>query len=208
MKSPIIISLQKQTPIFKIAISYIIAQKINFIVVKLLPVLILFLSFLFHQNLQAQQDNILFSETYISQEYVLDNNVNQGLNIAKIGFIPAEKNNHNVLIDNIQINQIGDYNKSQVYLKTAHTDLTLNQYGVNNDISIHKSNPEIKQMIKQMGNSNFVNDFSINSNYKVDMQINQHGNNLTLFNNGTNSISKEMKVTQTGNSGTILIYNR
>ncbi len=208
MKSPIKISLQKQTLICKIAISYITAQKINFIVVKLLPVLILFLSFLFHQNLQAQQDNILFSETYISQEYVLDNNVNQGLNIAKIGFIPAEKNNHNVLIDNIQINQIGDYNKSQVYLKTAHTDLTLNQYGVNNDISIHKSNPEIKQMIKQMGNSNFVNDFSINSNYKVDMQINQHGNNLTLFNNGTNSISKEMKVTQTGNSGTILIYNR
>ena len=95
-----------------------------------------------------------------------------------------------------------------MYLKTAHSDLTLNQYGVNNDISIHKSNPEIKQMIKQMGNSNFVNDFSINSNYKVDMQINQHGNNLTLFNNGTNSISKEMKVTQTGNSGTILIYNR
>ena len=208
MKSPIIISLQKQTLICKIAISYITAQKINFTVVKLLPVLILFLSFLFHQNLQAQQDNILFSETYISQEYVLDNNVNQGLNIAKIGFIPAEKNNHNVSIDNIQINQIGDYNKSQVYLKTAHSDLTLNQYGVNNDISIHKSNPEIKQMIKQMGNSNFVNDFSINSNYKVDMQINQHGNNLTLFNNGTNSISKEMKVTQTGNSGTIFIYNR
>jgi hypothetical protein len=208
MKSPIKISLQKQTLICKIAISYITAQKINFIVVKLLPILILFLSFLFHQNLQAQQDNILFSETYISQEYVLDNNVNQGLNISKIGFIPADKNNHNLLIDNIQINQIGDYNKSQVYLKTAHSDLTLNQYGVNNDISIYKSNPEIKQMIKQMGNSNFVNDFSINSNYKVDMQINQHGNNLTLFNNGTNSISKEMKVTQTGNSGTIFIYNR
>ena len=208
MKSPIKISLQKQTLICKIAISYITAQKINFIVVKLLPILILFLSFLFHQNLQAQQDNILFSETYISQEYVLDNNVNQGLNISKIGFILAEKNNHNLLIDNIQINQIGDYNKSQVYLKTTHSDLTLNQYGVNNDISIYKSNPEIKQMIKQMGNSNFVNDFSINSNYKVDMQINQQGNNLTLFNNGTNSISKEMKVTQTGNSGTILIYNR
>ena len=63
MKSPIKISLQKQTLICKIAISYITAQKINFIVVKLLPILILFLSFLFHQNLQAQQDNILFSET-------------------------------------------------------------------------------------------------------------------------------------------------
>ncbi len=208
MKSPITTSLQKQTPIYKKAISYTTAQKTNFIVMKLVPILILFLSFLFHQNLKAQQDNILFSGTFVSQEYVFENNVNQGLNIAKKSFIPAEKNSHDRLIDNIHINQIGDYNRSQVYLKTAHSDMTLNQYGVNNDISFYKSNPEIKQMIQQVGNSNFVSDFSINSNYKVDMQINQQGNNLTLFNNGTNSISKEMKVTQTGNSGTILIYNR
>lgn len=208
MESPITISLQKQTPIYKKAILYTTAHKKKIIVMKLVPILILVLSFLFHQNLKAQQDNILFSRTSISQEYVLENNVNQGLNIAKKGFIPAEKNSHDLLIDNIHINQIGDYNKSQVYIKTAHSNLTLNQYGVNNDISFYKSNPEIKQMIQQLGNSNFVSDFSINSNYKVDMQINQQGNNLTLFNNGTNSISKEMKVTQTGNSGIILIYNR
>jgi hypothetical protein len=101
-----------------------------------------------------------------------------------------------------------NYNKSKVYQKTVHLDLTLNQYGVNNEISFHKSNSEIKQMIQQVGDSNFVSDFSINSNYKVDMQINQQGNNLTLFNNGTNSISKEMKITQNGNFGTIFIYNR
>ena len=207
MKSPITTSLQKQTPIYKKAILYTTAHKTNFIVMKLLPLLILFLSFLFHQNLKAQQDNILFSETPLSQEYVLENNANQGLNIARKGFISAEKNSHDVF-DNIHINQIGDFNKSQVCLKTNHSDLTLNQYGVNNDINFYKSNPEMKQMIQQVGNSNFVSDFSINSNYKVDMQINQQGNNLTLFNNGTNSISKEMKVTQTGNFGTILIYNR
>ena len=121
--------------------------------------------------------------------------------------ISSEKNSRSIL-DNIQINQIGDYNKSQVNLKAAHSDLTINQYGVNNNINFYKSNQELKQMIQQAGNSNFVSDFSINSYYKVDMQINQQGNNLTLFNNGTNSISKEMKIIQTGNSGTILIYNR
>ena len=208
MKSPITISLQKKIPINKKAIPYITAHKINFTIMKMVSLLILFLSFLLNQNLKAQQDNILFSGTLISKEYVFENNLNQGLNIAKKGFIPAEKKSHGILIDNIHINQIGDYNKSQMYLKTAHSDLALNQYGVNNDISFYKSNPEIKQIVEQVGNSNFVSDFSINSNYKVDMEINQQGNNLTLFNNGTNSISKEMKVTQTGNFGTILIYNR
>ena len=207
MKSPITICLQKQTPINKKSVPYITAHKLYFTDRKMVSLLILFLSFLFDQNLKAQQDNGMFSRTPISQGYVIENNTNQDIIISKKGLISSEKNSRSIL-DNIQINQIGDYNKSQVYLKAAHSDLTINQYGVNNNINFYKSNQELKQMIQQAGNSNFVSDFSINSYYKVDMQINQQGNNLTLFNNGTNSISKEMKVTQTGNFGTILIYNR
>jgi hypothetical protein len=208
MISTVKINLCEHTDINKETITYITTFKTNFTDMKITTLLILFLSFLFHQSLKAQQDNILFLGTPVSQEYVLDNNTNQDLDITKQSLISFEKNDHSVLIYNIQINQIGNYNKSQVYQKAAHLDLTLNQYGVNNDISFYKSNSEIKQMIQQVGDSNFVSDFSINSNYKVDMQINQQGNNLTLFNNGTNSISKEMKVTQTGSFGTILIYNR
>lgn len=207
MKSPIIICLQKQTPINKKSVPYITAHKIDFTDRKIVSLLILFLSFLFDQNLKAQQDNGMFSRTPISQGYVIENNTNQDIIISKKGLIYSDKNSRSIL-DNININQIGDYNKSQVNLKGAHSDLTINQYGVNNNINFYKSNQELKQMIQQAGNSNFVSDFSINSYYKVDMQINQQGNNLTLFNNGTNSISKEMKIIQTGNSGTILIYNR
>jgi hypothetical protein len=207
MKSPITMCLQKQTPINKKSVHYITAHKIDFTDRKMVSLLILFLSFLFYQNLKAQQDNGMFSRTPIFQGYVIENNTNQDIIISKKGLISSEKNSRSIL-DNIHINQIGDYNKSQVNLKAAHSDLTINQYGVNNNINFYKSNQELKQMIQQAGNSNFVSDFSINSYYKVDMQINQQGNNLTLFNNGTNSISKEMKVTQTGNSGTILIYNR
>jgi hypothetical protein len=208
MISTVKINLRKQTDINKEKITYRTTFETNFTVMKITTLLILFLSFLFHQNLKAQQDNILFLGTPVSHEYALDNNTNQDLDITKQSLISFERNDNSILIDNIQINQIGNYNKSKVYQKTVHLDLTLNQYGVNNEISFHKSNSEIKQMIQQVGDSNFVSDFSINSNYKVDMQISQEGNNLTLFNNGTNSISKEMKVIQTGNFGTIFIYNR
>jgi hypothetical protein len=207
MKSPITICLQKQTPINKKSVPYITAHKLYFTDRKMVSLLILFLSFLFYQNLKAQQDNGMFSRTPISQGHVIENNTIQDIIISKKGLISSDKNSRSIL-DNIQINQIGDYNKSQVNLKAAHSDLTINQYGVNNNINFYKSNQELKQIIQQAGNSNFVSDFSINSYYKVDMQINQQGNNLTLFNNGTNSISKEMKIIQTGNSGTILIYNR
>lgn len=175
---------------------------------KIIKSLILFLFFLIYHNLKAQHDNVLSSRTFNLQDNVLNNNMNQVLNIVKMDFVSLEKNSLDFLIEDIHINQIGDYNKSQVYVKTSHADLTLTQYGANNGISFYKSNPELKQIIQQAGNSNFVSDFSINSNYKVDMQVNQQGNNLTLFNNGTNSISKEMKITQTGNFGTIFIYNR
>lgn len=171
--------------------------------------LTLFFFLLIQPDLRAQQENVLSMDATVGQEQSLEINTNQVLDLAKKNLVSSEKiNNHPILNNNIQISQIGDYNKSQVYLKASQSNLTINQYGDKNDISFYKSTPEIKQIIQQTGNSNFVSDFSLYSNYKVDMQINQQGNNLTLFNNGTNSISKEMKITQTGNSGTIYIYNR
>lgn len=170
--------------------------------------LTLFFFLLIQPDLRAQQENVLSIDVPVAQEQSLEINTNQVLDLAKKTLISSKNIYNPVLNNNIQINQIGDYNKSQVYLKASQSNLTINQYGDKNDISFYKSTPEIKQIIQQTGNSNFVSDFSLYSNYKVDMQINQQGNNLTLFNNGTNSISKEMKITQTGNSGTIYIYNR
>jgi hypothetical protein len=171
-------------------------------------ILALFFVFLIQQDLKAQQENVLPIGATVSREQNQENNTLEVLSLAKSTSISAQGITNPDLNNRIKINQIGDYNNAQVYLKAFHSNLTMNQFGDNNDINFYKSASEVKQTIQQVGNSNFVSDYSPYSNYKVDMQINQQGNNLSIFNNGTNSISKEMKITQSGNSGTIYIYNR
>jgi hypothetical protein len=72
---------------------------------------------------------------------------------------------------------------------------------------MYKNTGDLNQSVSQSGANNFISDFSLYSASAIDMSISQEGNNLTLFNNGTNSISKDLKITQTGNSGTIYIFN-
>lgn len=169
---------------------------------------VLFFLFLILQDLKAQQEQVLSIDGAFVQEKIKDNTSNQALSPIKNNLIYSQIVNNPILNNSVQINQIGDYHNSQVYSKASQSNLIVNQLGLGNDLLFSKSAPEIKQMIQQTGNSNFISDFSLYSNYKVDMQINQQGNNLTLFSNGTNSISKEMKISQSGNSGTIYIFNR
>lgn len=169
---------------------------------------VLFFLFLILQDLKAQQEQILSIDEIFAQDRIIDNKANQFISFEKNNLNYSQRVNNPILNNSVRINQIGDYHNSQVYLKSSQSNLIVNQLGTGNDLLFSKSAPEINQMIQQTGNSNFISDFSLYSNYKVDMQINQQGNNLTLFSNGTNSISKEMKITQSGNSGTIYIFNR
>lgn len=121
-------------------------------------------------------------------------------NFSEMGFIDQ---NNNL----IYVSQIGSLNHSDIVIISDKSNIVLKQDGNNNQMELHKSAPEINQTISQSGDHNFVSDFSLFSGKKINMSINQEGNNLTIFNNGTNSISKDLKITQTGNSGTVYIFN-
>lgn len=107
----------------------------------------------------------------------------------------------------IQVKQIGFNNYSTVTIKSENYEIGVNQNGFNNYLDLYKSTADLNESVSQSGSNNFVSDFSLYSGSSINMSINQEGNNLTLFNNGTNSISKDLKITQTGNSGTIYIFN-
>ena len=94
----------------------------------------------------------------------------------------------------IHISQIGFNNYSDVSGHNESSKIVIGQYGSNNYVEVYKNN-------------NYVSDFSLYTSGSINMAINQEGNNLTLFNNGSNSISKDLKITQTGNSGAIYIFN-
>ena len=107
----------------------------------------------------------------------------------------------------IQVQQVGFNNFSTVTIKSENYEIAVNQNGFNNYLDMYKNTGDLNQSVSQSGSNNFISDFSLYSGSAIDMSISQEGNNLTLFNNGTNSISKDLKITQTGNSGTIYIFN-
>jgi hypothetical protein len=107
----------------------------------------------------------------------------------------------------IQVTQIGAYNYSDITFQSQNTTVMVNQNGYNNFLDLYKNTDEINQFVMQSGTNNFISDFSINAVNETNMSIIQDGNNLSLYNNGSNSISKDLKITQTGNSGTIYIFN-
>jgi hypothetical protein len=120
-----------------------------------------------------------------------------------------KQNTTNIALNNaVQIRQIGDYNAVLLQLSAVQSDIGLNQIGNQNEIYYYNASPYLTQTIQQRGNSNVINHFSSASHFEEHKSFTQQGNNLTLFSNGTNSISKEMTVNQYGNSGTVYIFNR
>ena len=51
-------------------------------------------------------------------------------------------------------------------------------------------------------------DYSYRTNYEVHNQMIQKGNNQNIKSIGTNSISKDMKVSQAGNGASVIILNK
>ena len=108
----------------------------------------------------------------------------------------------------IQIQQIGDLNQVKAFLKSNETKVAVNQNGDRNELFLDKSAKTLTQNIVQQGNNNKINDFTLNTNYNVNMEMIQKGDNQNIQNIGTNSLSKNMKITQTGNGASIILINK
>ena len=121
-------------------------------------------------------------------------------------------NNQNMslgVVNNIIfIQQVGDNNQVDSSITSNVSNVTLTQDGRDNYIFIDKTASEINQFVSQQGNNNEVYDFNFSSENPLNNNFSQSGNNLNLINIGANSISKEITVKQSGNSGTVIILNK
>ena len=108
----------------------------------------------------------------------------------------------------VQISQIGDYNSALLQLSAIQSNSVIYQVGNQNEINYYTASPYVTQTIQQLGDSNVITHYTPYSSFEEHKNFYQKGNNLNLFSNGTNSISKEMTVNQYGNSGTVYIFNR
>lgn len=107
----------------------------------------------------------------------------------------------------VTISQIGDFNVSNVNVKSRNMELSIIQNGSNNVVDIDKSANQIQESIIQSGNDNYIKDASLYSNQNVSQQFSQYGNNLSLYNYGSNSISDSMSIIQTGSQKSIIIFS-
>lgn len=123
------------------------------------------------------------------------------------------KNQINMIIRNNQqsdvtIQQIGASNFIESKLKADDINVSIIQNGSKNQLLLNKNANEISQKIVQEGQYNSITDFSLYANYNVNMEIIQKGDNQSVQNFGTNSLSKNMKITQFGNGASVIILNK
>jgi minor curlin subunit len=108
----------------------------------------------------------------------------------------------------VMIQQIGSFNYVNANLKAKDINVSLVQNGIDNEIFMDKNANSIVQKIVQEGKSNYIKDFSLYVNYDINMEIIQKGNNQNIQNYGTNSLSKNMKIIQSGNGASVIILNK
>ncbi|MCC9064001.1 hypothetical protein [Flavobacterium piscisymbiosum] len=108
----------------------------------------------------------------------------------------------------INIQQIGDLNKVIANLKSNEIKVAINQNGDSNQLFLDKKAKSITQNFVQQGDNNKISDFTLNTNYNVNMEMIQKGDNQNIQSIGTNSLSKNMKITQTGNGASVILINK
>lgn len=108
----------------------------------------------------------------------------------------------------VMIQQIGSFNYVNANLKAKDINVALVQNGIDNEIFMDKNANSIVQKIVQEGQNNYIKDFSLYVNYDINMEIIQKGNNQNIQNYGTNSLSRNMKIIQSGNGASVIILNK
>jgi minor curlin subunit len=109
---------------------------------------------------------------------------------------------------NVQIQQIGESNTVKSLLRSNSVDLSVYQKGQNNQLFLDKRANTISQKVLQEGKNNHIEDFALYSKYDVNMEFTQHGEDQSIKNYGANSISKNMRVIQSGNGASVIILNK
>ncbi|SHN16319.1 hypothetical protein [Flavobacterium xinjiangense] len=108
----------------------------------------------------------------------------------------------------ILIQQVGDYNVAYVNVTSKTMDIQINQEGDYNFYEFAKmSGGKVNVKVEQKGESNNTMNNALYSQYNMNMETMQNGNDLTIQTIGANSISSNMKITQTGSGASVIVIS-
>lgn len=106
------------------------------------------------------------------------------------------------------IQQIGNYNAVRADVEAEKVNVSVFQKGDFNDFSLVKDAKTINQDIVQEGKNNSISDYSFRTSLDIKTKMIQNGNDQKIQSYGSNSISKDMKITQNGNGASVIILNK
>lgn len=164
----------------------------------------LFLLFPIAFYAQEKEDNSDF-KPYSSSVF---NSKEKALSVVSSMNKKAQDDLNSKIQAGIQIQQIGDLNKVVANLRSNETKVAVDQNGDRNELLLDKNAKTLTQRIIQQGDNNKISDFTLYTNYNVNMEMIQKGDNQNIQSIGTNSLSKNMKITQTGNGASIILINK
>lgn len=164
-------------------------------------VLVFFSSAFYAQEKEDRSD----FKSYSSSVF---NSKEKALSIVSTLDRKAQNNSDLLIKSGIQIQQIGDFNTVNAILKSNETKVAVAQNGENNQLLLNKTARTITQNIVQQGNNNKISDFTLQTNYNVNMEMIQKGDNQNIQSIGTNSLSRNMKISQTGNGASVILINK
>lgn len=164
-----------------------------------------FLSFSFVSLAQNKESDYNNNKNNPLLFYSKENSMNLVSSTAKNQIYMMIRNNQQ---SDVTIYQIGAANFIDSKVKADDINVSIMQKGSKNQLLLDKNANEISQKIVQEGQYNSITDFSLYANYNVNMEIIQKGDNQSVQNFGTNSLSKNMKITQFGNGASVIILNK
>lgn len=108
----------------------------------------------------------------------------------------------------ILIEQVGDFNFVYANVNAKTVNIQVIQEGDNNFYELFKkSGNKIEAKAEQKGQNNFALHNSLYGANDMYLETMQKGDNLTIQSIGSNSISSNMKITQTGTGASVIVIN-
>lgn len=109
--------------------------------------------------------------------------------------------------DGVLIEQIGDFNFVYTNIKANSIAVQVTQEGDYNFYELIKEANVIKAKAMQKGQNNVTLHNALYTGYDLYMETVQQGNNLEIQSIGSNSISDNMKIIQTGTDASVIIIS-
>lgn len=138
----------------------------------------------------------------------LFNSTDNALNVISAMNTKASTDFRGTSINSVLIQQIGNNNQTFTNVNAKNVEVSVNQTGTGNNLMISKEANSVRQNIAQQGRNNFITDYSSFTYNAINMEIVQNGDNQSVQNYGTNSLSKDMKIIQTGTGSSVIIFNK